>query len=115
MNAHTWYRSHGEAINRDASRGSFTHTMEKVSIGLIWTSVGLNLRFFSAVMAGSLTISHSLFANTMQRMNEMPRPMSARMMRERNSSMYSMKDIRSIPSSSSSSSAGGGAAVALTI
>jgi len=34
MKAHTWYRIQGEAMKTEANSGTFTHTVENVSIGV---------------------------------------------------------------------------------
>jgi len=109
MNAHTWYKTQGDATNSDITSGTFTQMMEKPSIGSLMTRTGgLTPIFLSASTAGARTISQSWLANTTHSRNAIPKPCSARIIRWRISSRCSRNDMRSMPPSSPSSSSGGG-------
>src|SRR5271165_2332708 len=100
-------------MKMETSSGILIQMVENISIGVIATRRGgLMPRCLRASMAGSETKRHSGFVKVRDTKNATTKPIRARNMRVRNSSKWSMKDIRSMPSSSSSpSSEGGGGGV----
>src|SRR5437588_13087145 len=75
MNAHTWYKIHGDAMKMKHSSGSFIQITWKFSIGERTTNDGSFIPISrKALIAGSCTTTQSRSQKVRHRTTETPRP-----------------------------------------
>src|SRR5579871_2471736 len=109
MKDQTCHPIQGAPKNSEATSGVHTQIMEKFSIGSIAIKRASGIPVaLSATKPGAITMSNNFWLKITQSKKMTPKPHSALMMRARNSSRCSRKDMRSMPPSSSSSSSSGG-------